>query len=240
MENPLQQEEPGSEAELNNSGKSETAKPPKHPNRRGRHADKFTSYITSLYTNNGNQGNVESLRTSTVRAVKNCIRRLEDSKGPPANVVPYQDELQGRVWQAMGQLVRQHPDLFKHKGSTAAGTAIDVRAIRLREHLPESKYRSFNNAFCRDFYAEEPIRQFHFLYVLLIFGTEVDPQRLSKELKMACSGTLREQVAVWTSVRHYLTFEMFRKLDLKPYFEEIPRNDDHTMDETFDPYEVLA
>ena len=204
----------------------------------GRPEEKITSCLALMRTKAGNKAKVEYLRASFIRGIKKCIRLLIDGKGPPANLAVPEDELQMRIWHTMYQLVLQSPDLFELMGDTTNGTMMDGKTIRLREHLSESKYPSFSKAFCKDFYAAEPIRQFHFYYISLVFGVEIDPESVCKKLNLTCGEEPWEQVENWTRVKEYFTFEMFWKLGLDPYFEEISRNEPFMMEETVNPEEI--
>jgi len=206
----------------------------------GRPEEKITSCLALMRTKAGNKAKVEYLRASFIRGIKKCIRLLIDGKGPPANLAVPEDELQMRIWHTMYQLVLQSPDLFELMGDTTNGTMMDGKTIRLREHLPESKYPSFSNDFCKDFYAAEPIRQFHFYYISLVFGVEIDPESVCKKLNLTCGEEPWEQVENWTRVKEYFTFEMFWKLGLNPYFEVILTETPVIEEDNFNPDDLLA
>jgi hypothetical protein len=96
------------------------------------------------------------------------------------------------------------------------GTTSDGISPREREHLPKSQFHSCSIPYCKQFYAEAPVRQFHFYFIQLLFGTKrVDPVAISEKLKLrCCDGDHGKQCEeLLTRVKDYLVTMMFINIE---------------------------
>ena len=188
----------------------------------GRRKIDSTKMFARIHTKGGKSLKKEYQRCQIIRGIKKCARLMATGKKPQKGIHTFdlRDHERVRIWQAMEQLVSHNPDLFTSLGFTCEGPATDGKIHRKRQHLETPKFRSFNDDYCRNFYKEEQVREFHYYYLLLVYGTgAVDPKSICEKMIVFCCDGCHSDVctAIWEQVRNYLMFEMINQLGLKPF-----------------------
>jgi len=103
--------------------------------------------------------------------------------------------------------VQSHPELLSSAEPTA-GPATDGKAYR--DSL-EDAYRSYNNHYCREFFANPSTREAYQLYLKLVFAEE-DEKAWEENLGFQAVGEEAERLQAWEELRVYLTSELVVEL----------------------------
>lgn len=188
----------------------------------GRREAPTTQMFAKLHTKNGKPLKKEYVRCQIIRGIKKCARYMVDGRKPQKGIHMFNlaDQEKMRIWHVMEQMVTCDRELFNSLGSTCEGPATDGKVIRKRQRLETPEFRSFNDDYCKHFYMQVQVRQFHFYYLQLVYGTgPVDPKSISEKLSVFCCGGCHtvQCASIWEQVRRYVMFDMIHQLGLEPF-----------------------
>jgi hypothetical protein len=173
--------------------------------------------VANLISKKGNGLKKSYLWAFIIRRLKWLMRRILNGRRPSLAL----DDWSKKWCSKMKHLVHRC-SLFKSASLSTEGTTSDGICPRKHQDLPEPEFRSYNKPYCKRFYAETPIKQFHFYFLQLIFGMgKADPEAISKKLKLRCCDGSHSEACkgIWNEIKRYLVTGMFTELKLEPYTE---------------------
>ena len=183
----------------------------------GRPINPYTRLVAMLKSIQGNRLKKSYFWAYIIRRLKHLMRLILSGRKPLLVL----DDWSKKWCKKMEKLVHQY-SRFHSASLSTEGTISDGIYPRKHQGLPEPEFHSYSKLYLKYFYAETPIKQFHFYFVQLVFGLEkVDPEAISQKLKLRCCDGSHSEACkgIWSEIKVYLVRGMFEELELKPYTE---------------------
>lgn len=183
----------------------------------GRKKNVFTLILEQFYTTNTRHPKKEFFNAFIIRSIKRAFRYLELEKIPVKTciTVDLRNEGEKNCWLNLQKLYKKYPEHFKKVATTETSPLTDGKSKRNLDSKTSAP-KSFNNSFCRDFFADE-LMQKTFLILIELMFSDSDPSKLRTKLKFYCC-TLEQHsdqcYKSWTELRDYLNFRYFLDLEV--------------------------
>lgn len=183
----------------------------------GRQRSKATDLLSQFQCKRSNKHpKKEIIRCEVIRGIKRAIRQLAEGKAPLKGWHGFEQvrDLEAQpLWEKLKELVESHPEVLLNIANTEAGPKTDGKVVRARGG-DQSRFNSFNDAFCRWFYSTSVVRSFHRLYVELVFGHSKAESLVVKLPFVCCQSTVHSQACgeKWRALKRYLMTDMLAEL----------------------------
>ena len=154
----------------------------------------------------------EYLRVLVLRGFKRAIRDVMEGVKPRKKVHGFSpgDGTASRNWGEFRKFVRRNRSL-EECAPTENGPGTEGKAKKPSSKQAEAK--TFNDKFCRGFFADSLVREAFHLYLNVIFSSE-SIEDWSHRFKFETFGTEDEKVQNWNRLKTYLYRGMFQELKL--------------------------
>lgn len=157
----------------------------------------------------------EYVRCMLIRGHKRMIRQSKKLTPPKKtlNKVNVYNFEQVDCWNSLCENVKENREILEEIAKTEKGPATDGKAKRGTSEKPE---RSFNNGYCREYFASAEVEYSYRMYVDVLF-TENDLNAMCNKFKITCCNPeMNHDVEVckvkWASLREYLKFILIEEL----------------------------
>ncbi|OMJ67672.1 hypothetical protein SteCoe_35089 [Stentor coeruleus] len=160
----------------------------------------------------------EYLRCKIIRGHKRAMRQIIKGKTPKATLHKFStDDFRSLdVWRCLKVVINQNPNLFMDCSNTVSGPKTDGQAKRKNS---EGIEKSFNIAFCSNYFSHEEVRESYYYYIQLLF-TNFDLKVLCEKFNFKCCNGDPHKincVEKWVMLKEYLEYHMIKELDLEPF-----------------------
>ena len=146
--------------------------------------------------------------------MKRAIRQLYEGKTPSKGWHGFDlsNKPAVQLWNCLRRVVHRFDAVLIKIANTETGPKTDGKVGKERGG-EESRFNSFNDAFCRWFYREAVVRWFHRLYVELVFG-EGQAERLTEKMPFVCCSGPHTSACTekWAALKRYLQTDMITEL----------------------------
>ena len=187
-------------------------------NKSGRKKNKFTSVLENFFTCNSRHPKKEFFNAFMIRSIKRAFRYIELGRVPSnTNIaIDCNDGKQVKIWEEVKYIYLNGPSFVKKIAATDSGPVTDGKSKRKKE-LNSSKFKSFNNQYCRDFFKSSILRKAFFLIFELMI-CNFDPSVLKVKFKFYCCLSDTHGVECyksWIGLKEYLITKYFKDLDVE-------------------------
>ncbi|OMJ66735.1 hypothetical protein SteCoe_36329 [Stentor coeruleus] len=198
-----------------------------HPNQPGRRKNPFTGILDEFNTGPQRKPKKEFFNAFIIRAIKRAFRAVISGKTPRTTciAIDIKNATECNLWSKIQEIYRKNPNLVDVKSKTVDGPLTDGKSKR---DVQSEGYRSFNNAFCKEFFKNSLMRKaFHFIIELIY--CEYSPKRCCERFKFNCCN-MRDPHCFecdekWSKLREYFRNSYFKDLDVDDeIFENIIEN----------------
>ncbi|OMJ70198.1 hypothetical protein SteCoe_31880 [Stentor coeruleus] len=160
----------------------------------------------------------EYLRCKIIRGHKRATRQIIKGKTPKATIHKFAIENSRSldVWYSLKSIIDQNPNLFIDCSNTVSGPKTDGQAKRKNS---EGIEKSFNIAFCSNYFSNEKVRESYYYYIQLLF-TNFNLTELCEKFNFkCCEGSPHKINCVekWIMLKEYLEYHLIKELDLEPF-----------------------
>lgn len=163
----------------------------------------------------------EYVRCMLIRGHKRMIRQAKKMTPPKKtiNKVNVYNIEQVIRWNSLCEHVKENQEILKEIAKTEKGPATDGKAKRGAFEKPE---KSFNNGYCREYFARAEVECSYRMYVDVLF-TENSLNTMCEKFNFTCCDqemNHEEEVCKgkWTSLREYLKYTLIEELRENPDF----------------------
>ncbi|OMJ84070.1 hypothetical protein SteCoe_14881 [Stentor coeruleus] len=190
----------------------------------GRKKNVFTLILEQFYTIKARHPKKEFFNAFIIRSIKRAFRCLAKEIIPIKTCIAVDLKNNGEkmCWLNLQKLYKKYPEHFNEIAATETSPLTDGKSKRNLDSKTSAS-KSFNNIFCRDFFADELMQKTFLILIELIFS-DFDPSKLRTKLNFYCC-TLEQHCnqcyKSWTELRDYLNSKYF--LDLEVICEPITR-----------------
>lgn len=200
----------------------------------GRRKNEFTEILDEFNTGPQKKPKKEFFNAFIIRAIKRALRAVISGKTPKTTciAVDIKNNAESKLWSKIQEIYRKDPGSITSKSKTDDGPLTDGKSKR-KTHA--EGYRSFNNAFCKEFFRNNLMRD-AFNYIIELIYCDYTPTRCCEKFKFNCcnmrNNHCNECDEKWFRLREYFRLAYFRDLDVEDERIE-PSIGDH-MDENID------
>lgn len=161
----------------------------------------------------------EYVRCKLIRGHKRAIRQVLSNITPKTTIHKFDegDLKASSQWNVLKLLTTKDSASFMSLCKTEAGPVTDGKAKRLSDSFQDCE-KSFNGKFCKQYFAQEDVRESFCQYINLIF-TDYDPAILCEKFEFYCCRGSKHQIECldkWVNLSLYLKGDMLRELDCEP------------------------
>ncbi|OMJ74221.1 hypothetical protein SteCoe_26911 [Stentor coeruleus] len=147
-----------------------------------------------------------------IRAIKRTFRSISNGRIPLRTCISINltNNIEMNIWNRLEKLYRLNPNLISHKMKTV------VWPLAGKRKTGDEGYKSFNNAFCKEFFSEEIMRK-AFNQIIELFYCNFSPARCCSRFNFyCCSGThIEECEDKWLRLKNYFSTNYFKDLDIQ-------------------------
>lgn len=182
----------------------------------GRKEKEITRLLAQFQALKASTGKVkkEYLRVLVLRGFKRALRDVMDKATPRKKVHGFDpgDRIASKNWGEFRTFVRKHHSL-EALAPTENGPGTEGKAKK-QSAAARAEAKTFNDKFCRVFFADSIVRAAFRLYLQVVFSHE-DLEDLSHRFKFAATGgCTEEKLECWRRLKAYLYRGMFQELKL--------------------------
>lgn len=160
----------------------------------------------------------EYLRCKIIRGHKRAMRQIIKGKTPKATLHKFSinDSRSLEVWRCLKALIDLNSGLFMDCSNTVSGPKTDGQAKRKNS---EGFEKSFNIAFCSNYFSHEKVRESYYYYIQLLFTSFNLTDLCEKFNFKCCKGDPHKIICVekWVMLKEYLEYYLIKELDLEPF-----------------------
>lgn len=183
----------------------------------GRKKNDFTEILDEFNSGPQKKPKKEFFNAFIIRAIKRALRAVISGKTPKTTciAVDIKNGIQSEIWSKIQEIYRKNPELIVNKSKTDDGPLTDGRSKR---NTKSEGYKSFNNAFCKEFFSNNLMRE-AFNYIIELIYCQYSPARCCEKFKFNCchmrNAHCVECDGKWMKLKEYFSQCYFRDLDVE-------------------------
>ncbi|OMJ81584.1 hypothetical protein SteCoe_4017 [Stentor coeruleus] len=161
----------------------------------------------------------EFLNAYIIRAIKRAFRSISNGKIPKKTCIAInvRDNIEMNIWEKLQRIFRLNVDSISKKMMPEVGPLTGGKSAR--EEKKEGPL-SFNNAFCKEFFSDEPMRN-AFQEIIQLFYCNFSPARCCERFRFYCCSEKADVIHTdecedkWLRLKDYFSMSYFEDLDVE-------------------------
>lgn len=192
---------------------------PSNTNVPGRAKNNFTIILEQFnIVSSSKKPKKEFLNVYIIRAIKRAFRSISKGKIPAKTciAVNINDNVEMNIWEELQKIYRSNPDFISEKMKPENGPPTGPKSNR---KVREDGCKSFNNAFCKEFFSNELMTK-SFFWIIDLLYCHFSPQRCCERFKFyCCSGrpnAIHDDICEvkWLKLKDYFSIDYLKDLDV--------------------------